>query len=120
MLPPLKKILLFRIEIPSETVTVDILRENVALENGALQGHSFPRIHCHAYAEGAHRIARTAFGNVGVEKSGPSKREKRAVVGNDELAVGDARSGPYGKTRRPVVFTLKEILLEPKLAAAGY
>jgi hypothetical protein len=81
------KIAQIRIEIPSETVTVDILRENVALENGALQGHPFPRIHCHAYAEGAHGIARTAFGNVGVEKSGPSKRavgEKSAVVGNDE------------------------------------
>ena len=113
------KIALVGIEIPPETMPVDILRENVALKNSALQGHPLPRIHRHSHKERAHGIAGTTFGNVGVEECGPSKRavsEKSAVVGNDELTVGYHLSNPKGETWQPVVSAWKQILLKPKLA----
>ena len=97
------KIALVRIEVPPEAMPVDVLIENVALKNGALQGQPFPRICRDAHAESAHRIARTTSGNVGIQKSRPSKRavgEKSAIVGNDEFTVGCKLSNPNGKTRR--------------------
>ena len=98
------------------------MRENVALENGALQGQPFPGIHYDAYAEGAHRIARTTLGNVGVQERRPSKRavrEKSAIVGDDEFTVGRELSNPNGKTRRPIIPALERNLAETKAPASA-
>src|SRR4029077_20474830 len=104
------EITLVRIEVPPESMAINVLIEDVALKDSTLQSQPFPRISGDADAESAHRIARPPSGNVGVKKGRPSEsavRKKSSIVGNYELTVGCELPNANRKARRSVIFALE-------------
>ncbi|MFA7233419.1 MAG: hypothetical protein WC076_04835 [Terrimicrobiaceae bacterium] len=96
-------------------MTIDILREDIALKDRALKCEPIDWIQGDPGTEGSHRVAGAALRNVHVGKCRPAEcpvDEEAGIIGNHKLRIGGDLAQPDGD---PVI---QEVLLKPKIEQA--